>query len=34
VLAPVLARPGAWRMLEAAIGTLMWVLAAGLLWSL
>jgi L-lysine exporter family protein LysE/ArgO len=34
VLAPVLARPGAWRVLEAAIGTLMWVLAAGLLWSL
>jgi len=34
VLAPVLARPGAWRVLEAGIGTLMWLLAAGLIWSL
>ncbi len=34
VLAPVLARPGAWRVLETAIGILMWVLAAGLLLSL
>jgi L-lysine exporter family protein LysE/ArgO len=33
-LAPILARPGAWRVLETGIGTLMWVLAAGLIWSL
>ena len=30
LLAPVFARPVAWRVLDAAIGVLMWTLAAGL----
>lgn len=34
LLAPVLTQPGAWRWLETGIGTLMWVLALGLLLSL
>lgn len=32
-LAPLMARPGAWRVLEFAIGVVMFVIAAGLIWS-
>ncbi|MFN3615026.1 MAG: LysE/ArgO family amino acid transporter, partial [Rubrimonas sp.] len=31
LLAPLFARPGAWRALDAGVGVLMWLLAAGLL---
>ncbi|MEC9435403.1 MAG: LysE family transporter [Pseudomonadota bacterium] len=31
LLAPALARPGAWRAFDVAVGLLMWALAAGLL---
>lgn len=31
LLAPALARPGAWRVFDVAVGLLMWALAAGLL---
>ncbi len=31
-LAPLFARPGAWRVLDALVGVVMWVVAAGLLW--
>ncbi|WP_245840926.1 LysE/ArgO family amino acid transporter [Puniceibacterium sediminis] len=31
LLSPVLARPGAWRVLDALIGVLMWVIAVSLL---
>ncbi|KPP93686.1 MAG: L-lysine exporter family protein LysE/ArgO [Rhodobacteraceae bacterium HLUCCA08] len=31
LLAPVMARPGAWRVLEAIIGAVMWAIAAKLL---
>lgn len=30
LLAPVFARPGAWRVLEAVVGATMWAIAAGL----
>ncbi len=30
LLAPVFARPGAWRVLEVVIGVIMWILAGGL----
>ncbi|MWD26923.1 LysE family transporter [Aquicoccus sp. SCR17] len=30
LLAPVFARPGAWRVFEAGVGVVMWALAAGL----
>ncbi len=32
-LAPVFAKPGAWRLLDIAIGCIMWTIAAGLLWE-
>ena len=32
-LAPVFARPRAWRLLDIAIGGVMWAIAAGLLWE-
>lgn len=32
-LAPLMARPGAWRVLEFIIGVVMTVIAAGLVWS-
>jgi L-lysine exporter family protein LysE/ArgO len=31
LLAPVFARPGAWRILDAGVGVLMWAIAAGLI---
>lgn len=31
LLAPVFARPGAWRVLDLGIGALMWAIAAGLI---
>ncbi len=31
LLAPVMARPGAWRVLDAGIGAVMWAIAAGLI---
>ena len=31
-LAPVFARPGAWRVLDGGIGLLMWTIALSLLW--
>ena len=31
LLRPVMARPGAWRVLDAGIGVVMWAIAAGLL---
>lgn len=34
LLAPVMRRPRAWQVLDAGIGVTMWVLAAGLLFSL
>lgn len=33
LLQPVFARPAAWRILDAGVGTLMWTLAAYLIWS-
>jgi len=30
LLRPALAKPGAWRILDAMIGVVMWVIAAGL----
>ena len=33
-LAPVLAKPAAWRTLEIAIGLVMWLIAAQLVWPL
>lgn len=32
-LAPVFAKPRAWRVLDIAIGSVMWTIAAGLLWE-
>lgn len=32
-LAPVFAKPLAWRLLDIAIGCVMWAIAAGLLWE-
>ena len=32
-LAPVFAEPRAWRLLDIAIGCVMWAIAAGLLWE-
>ena len=32
-LAPVFARPRAWRLLDIAIGCVMWAIAGGLLWE-
>ncbi len=32
-LAPVFAKPRAWRLLDIAIGCVMWAIAAGLLWE-
>lgn len=32
-LAPVFAKPNAWRLLDIAIGCVMWAIAAGLLWE-
>jgi L-lysine exporter family protein LysE/ArgO len=32
-LAPVFAKPRAWRLLDIAIGCVMWTIAAGLLWE-
>ena len=31
-LAPLFARPAAWRLLDLAVGLVMWAIAAGLLW--
>jgi len=33
LLAPVMARPGSWRILEALIGIVMWVIALGLIFK-
>jgi L-lysine exporter family protein LysE/ArgO len=33
VLAPLFARPGAWRLLDLGIGAVMWIIAARLLWG-
>ena len=33
LLAPVFARPGAWRLLDMVVGATMWSLALGLAWS-
>jgi L-lysine exporter family protein LysE/ArgO len=32
-LAPVFARPAAWRLLDLAIGAIMWAIAGGLIWG-
>jgi L-lysine exporter family protein LysE/ArgO len=32
-LAPVFARPAAWRLLDLAIGGIMWAIAGGLIWA-
>ncbi len=32
-LAPVFARPAAWRLLDLAIGTVMWAIAGSLIWG-
>jgi L-lysine exporter family protein LysE/ArgO len=32
-LAPIFARPAAWRLLDLAIGTVMWAIAGGLIWG-
>jgi L-lysine exporter family protein LysE/ArgO len=32
-LAPVFAHPAAWRLLDLAIGTVMWSIAGGLIWG-
>lgn len=32
-LAPLFARPEAWRVLDIAIGCIMWAIAAGLIWN-
>ncbi len=32
-LAPVYAKPRAWRLLDIAIGCVMWAIAVGLLWE-
>ncbi|WP_233128176.1 LysE family transporter, partial [Brevirhabdus pacifica] len=31
LLSPIMSRPGAWRIIDAGIGLVMWALAAGLL---
>lgn len=31
-LAPLFARPGAWRLLDMGVGVVMWAVAAGLVW--
>ena len=33
LLAPLFARPAAWRVLDAVVGTTMWSLAVGLVWQ-
>ena len=33
LLAPVFARPVAWRILDLGVGLLMWAIAAGLIWG-
>ena len=32
-LAPLFARPAAWRLLDAFVGCVMWAIAAGLIWD-
>jgi L-lysine exporter family protein LysE/ArgO len=32
-LAPLFARPAAWRLLDLAVGLVMWTIAAGLVWG-